>query len=139
MSSLTREPIDVAAMIAAVTRPDCGAVATFLGTVRAMTGSDVTEFLEYEGYPELSERVFATIENDCRLQWDVRGFKIVHRLGRVDVSEVSVAVAVSCPHRADALAACQRAIDRIKAEAPIWKREHSPEGGAHWVHPGVTA
>jgi molybdopterin synthase catalytic subunit len=110
-------------------------VVTFLGTVRDLTGEQVTVALDYEAYPGMAEKKLAEIEADTRARWPVGEVAIVHRLGRLDVGEVSVAVAVSCPHRADAFAACKHAIDRLKELVPIWKREHGPAGVGDWVHP----
>jgi molybdopterin synthase catalytic subunit len=132
---LTDEEIDSATLIAAVTRPGCGAVVLFLGTVRDVTGDDVTVALDYEAYPEMAEKVLAQIEREARDRWPLGELAVVHRLGRLAVSDVSVAVALSCPHRADAFAAAQFVIDRAKQIAPIWKRDIRPGGAAEWVHP----
>ena len=135
MVRLTHESIDHAALTEAVRRPSCGGVVTFLGTVRDITGDQVTVALVYEAYAGMAERKLAEIEADTRARWPVGEMAIVHRLGRMEVGEVSVAVAVSCPHRAEAFAACKHAIDRLKELVPIWKREHGPTGVSEWVHP----
>src|SRR6476620_11097665 len=135
MVRLTRTPIDHQALTELVRRNDCGAVVTFLGTVRDLTGVKVTVALDYEAYPGMAEKKLAEIEADTRARWPVGDMAMIHRLGRLDVGEVSVAVAVSCPHRADAFAACKYAIDRLKELVPIWKREHGPAGETEWVHP----
>jgi len=135
MIRLTHEAIDHAALTESVRRPNCGAVVTFLGTVRDLTGEQVTVALDYEAYPGMAEKKLTEIEADTRGRWPVGEMAIVHRLGRLDVGEVSVAVAVSCPHRAEAFAACKHAIDRLKELVPIWKREHGPVGSTQWVHP----
>ena len=135
MTRISREPIDVVTLIAAASRAECGGIATFLGTVRSVTGSAVTEALEYDAYTVMAERVLADIETSTRREWPVGEFQLMHRLGRLTVGEISVAVVVSCPHRADAFAACRYAIDRLKTEAPIWKREHGPGHDPAWVHP----
>jgi molybdopterin synthase catalytic subunit len=135
MIRLTHDPIDYHALTESVRSPHCGAVVTFLGTVRDLTGEQVTVALDYEAYPGMAEKKLAEIEADTRARWPVGEVAIVHRLGRLDVGEVSVAVAVSCPHRADAFAACKHAIDRLKELVPIWKREHGPAGVGDWVHP----
>src|SRR4051812_7333134 len=105
MIALTREPIDHVALTERVRAPHCGAVVTFLGTVRDLTGERVTVALDYEAYPAMAEKKLAEIEADVRGRWTVGDIALVHRLGHMDVGEVSVAVAVSCPHRADAFAA----------------------------------
>lgn len=134
MIELTREPIDAAALTQLVRRPHCGAVATFLGTVRDITGDQVTVRLDYEAYAEMALAKLREIDAECRERWKVGDLAIVHRLGTLDVGEISVAVAVSTPHRADAFDACRHVIERIKEIAPIWKRDHAPDGTAEWVH-----
>ena len=136
MVRLTREPIDHAALTEHVRRSDCGAVVTFLGTVRDLTGDRVTVALDYEAYPGMAEKKMAEIENDTRARWPVGAMIMVHRLGHLEVGEASVAVAVSCPHRAQAFEACRHAIDRLKELVPIWKKENWAGGGTEWVHPG---
>jgi molybdopterin synthase catalytic subunit len=135
MIGLTREPIDYQLLTERVRSPHCGAVVTFLGTVRDLTGDKVTVALDYEAYPGMAEKKLAEIEADIRERWPVGEVAMVHRLGRMDVGEVSVAVAVSCPHRADAFAACRHAIDRLKELVPIWKQEQWADGSTEWVHP----
>ena len=137
MIRLTHEPIDHAALTEAVRRPGCGAVVTFLGTVRDLTDGRVTTALDYEAYPGMAEKRLAEIEADTRGRWPVGDIALVHRLGRLAVGDVSVAVAVSCPHRADAFAACRHAIDRLKELVPIWKKENWVDGRTEWVHPGT--
>jgi molybdopterin synthase catalytic subunit len=136
MIRLTRDPIDYHAFTEQVRRDDCGAVVTFLGTVRDLTGDKVTVALDYEAYPGMAEKKMAEIETDTRARWPVGEMAMAHRLGRLDVGEVSVAVAVSCPHRAQAFEACRHAIDRLKELVPIWKKENWADGSTEWVHPG---
>ena len=136
MFCLTTDPIDYHALTEAVRHPHCGAVVLFLGTVRDLTGDQVTVFLDYEAYPPMAEKKLAEIEAEVRRRWPVGDIALVHRLGRLDVGEVSVAVAVSCPHRADAFDACRHAIDRLKELVPIWKKESWADGSTEWVHPG---
>jgi molybdopterin synthase catalytic subunit len=137
MIRLTHDVIDHAALTEQVRRPDCGAVVTFLGTVRDLTGDRVTVALDYEAYPGMAERKLAEIEAETRQRWPVGDLILVHRLGRLDVGAVSVAVAVSCPHRAQAFEACRHAIDRLKELVPIWKKENWADGTTEWVHPGT--
>ena len=136
MIRLTPEVIDHAALTEQVRRPDCGAVVTFLGTVRDLTGDRVTVALDYEAYPAMAEKKLAEIEGETRARWPVGELVMVHRLGHLDVGEVSVAVAVSCPHRGQAFEACHYAIDRLKELVPIWKKENWADGSTEWVHPG---
>jgi molybdopterin synthase catalytic subunit len=135
MFLLTREPIDYHALTESVRSPHCGAVALFLGTVRDLTGDQVTVFLDYDAYPPMAEKKLAEIEVEVRRRWPVENLAMVHRIGRLGVGEISVAVAVSCPHRADAFAACRHAIDTLKELVPIWKKENAPDGASAWVHP----
>ena len=137
MVRLTRETIDYHALTEEVRRGDCGAVVLFLGTVRDLTGDRVTASLDYEAYPGMAEKKMAEIEADTRQRWPVGAIILEHRLGHLDVSDISVAVAVSCPHRAQAFEACRYAIDRLKELVPIWKKENWSDGSTEWVHPGV--
>ena len=142
MFRLTRDAIDYHALTDAVRSPHCGAVVLFLGTVRDLTGEQVTVFLDYEAYGPMAEKKLAEIEAEVRKRWPVGDVAMVHRLGRLDVGEVSVAVAVSCPHRGEAFDACHFAIDMLKELVPIWKKENAPDGTGEWVHqsakPGDT-
>jgi molybdopterin synthase catalytic subunit len=136
MFQLTTDPIDWHGLTEQVRRPGCGAVVTFLGTVRDLTGERVTTALDYEAHPAMAEKKLGEIEAATRARWPVGEMAMVHRLGRLDLGQVSVAVAVSCPHRAQAFEACQFAIDRLKEIVPIWKKEHWADGSTEWVHPG---
>src|SRR3974377_1552128 len=102
MIQLTRDPIDHGKLTEQVRRGDCGAVVTFLGTVRDLTGDQVTVALDYEAYPGMAEKKMAEIEGEARERWPVGDMVLVHRLGHLEVGAISVAVAVSCPHRAQA-------------------------------------
>jgi molybdopterin synthase catalytic subunit len=137
MVHLTADPIDYYALSEAVRRPDCGAVVTFLGTVRDLTDGKVTVALDYEAYPGMAERKMEEIERETRRRWPVGEMMTVHRTGHLEVGDVSVAVAVSCPHRAQAFEACRYAIDRLKELVPIWKKENWADGSTEWVHPGA--
>ncbi|MFN4260408.1 MAG: molybdenum cofactor biosynthesis protein MoaE [Gemmataceae bacterium] len=135
MVELTTQVIDYQAITEKVRRPDCGAVVTFLGTVRDLTDGKITVALDYEAYPVMAEKKMAEIEADTRDRWPVGDIALVHRLGHLDVGEISVAVAVSCPHRVQAFEACRHAIDRLKELVPIWKKENWADGSTEWVHP----
>jgi molybdopterin synthase catalytic subunit len=137
MVRLTHEPIDYFALTEQARRPGCGAVVTFLGTVRDLTAGRETAALDYEAYPAMAEAKLAEVERETRQRWPVGEVVLVHRLGHLEVGEVSVAVAVSCPHRAQAFEACRYAIDRLKEVVPIWKKENWADGGTEWVHPGT--
>jgi molybdopterin synthase catalytic subunit len=137
MVHLTNEGIDYGRLTEDVRQPGCGAVVTFLGTVRDLTGERVTTALDYEAYPEMARQKMAEIERETRARWPVGDMMMVHRLGHLAVGEISVAVAVSCPHRGQAFEACRYAIDRLKELVPIWKKENWADGTGEWVHPGV--
>ena len=138
MTRLTHAPIDYHALTESVRSPHCGAVALFLGTVRDLTGEQVTVFLDYEAYAPMAEKKLAEIEAEVRQRWPVEHVAMVHRLGRLAVGDVSVAVAVSSPHRGDAFDACRWLIDTLKSDAAIWKREVWADGSDSWVHPEPT-
>ena len=139
MTRLTREPIDYLALTESVRDPHCGAVALFLGTVRDLTGEQVTVFLDYEAYGPMAEKKLAEIEAAVRRRWKVGNIAMIHRLGRLAVGDVSVAVAVSTPHRAEAFEACRFAVDTLKELVPIWQKENAPDGAGEWVHQSAPA
>ncbi len=135
MVKLTYELIDYHALTEQVRRNDCGGVVLFLGTVRDLTDGKTTVALDYEAYAGMAEKKMAEIEADTRRRWPVGEMAMIHRLGHLEVGEVSVAVAVSCPHRSQAFEACRHAIDRLKELVPIWKKENWADGSSEWVHP----
>ena len=138
MIALTNTSIDYHALTEQVRRSDCGAVVTFLGTVRDLTDGKITVALDYEAYPGMAEKKMAEIERDTRVRWPVGEMAMIHRVGHLAVGEISVAVAVSCPHRAEAFEACRYAIDRLKELVPIWKKENWADGSTEWVDPTET-
>jgi molybdopterin synthase catalytic subunit len=126
------EPLSLDAALEAVSGPDCGAVVHFVGTVRNQTRGKPVVALEYEAYPEMALSVFAQIEAAAAAQWPQARLAIHHRVGRLAPGEASVVIAAASPHRADAFAACRHAIEALKTDAPIWKRELYPDGSS-WV------
>jgi molybdopterin synthase catalytic subunit len=132
---LTHGPVNLTAVVVQVVDEQAGAIATFLGTVRARSrGRDVIA-LEYEAYEEMAEDVMAEIADDVQARYELCKVAMAHRLGRVEVGETSVAIAVSAPHRQDALAACADAIEALKSQVPLWKKELY-EGGEEWIGRG---
>jgi molybdopterin synthase catalytic subunit len=136
MIRLQNEPIDYPTLTEQVRTPSCGGVVLFLGTVRELTEGRRTIALDYEAYPGMAEKKLAEIEAETRARWPVGEIALVHRLGHLELGDVSVAVAVSCPHRHQAFDAARFAIDRLKEIVPIWKKENWADGTAEWVHPG---
>jgi len=133
---LTLEPIELGSLDAKATPAD-GAVCTFVGVVRGENGGRAVRFLEYESYEEMALLQMRALEADIRLRWPVGDLILVHRLGRLQVGEPSVAVAVTSPHRAQAFEACRHAIDTLKKSVPIWKKEFYVDG-AVWIEgPGA--
>ena len=132
---VTEAPLSLEAVAAEVADERAGAVATFTGTVRRQSrGREVTH-LEYEAYAEMAEDVMARLAGDLEARYDLCSIAIHHRVGRLEVGEASVVIAVSAPHRQDALAACKDAIDRLKETVPLWKKEVY-EGGEEWLGRG---
>jgi molybdopterin synthase catalytic subunit len=137
MFELTSAPIDPAAVLAAVRGPGRGAAILFLGDVRATNEGRRVLFLDYEAYEPMARRALAEIGAALAARLPGLACAIVHRLGRLEPGETSVAIAVAAPRRADAYAASREAIERLKREVPIWKKEHF-EGGEVWVEgPGA--
>jgi molybdopterin synthase catalytic subunit len=137
MIEITEAPIDHAALTDRVRSNQAGAVCTFLGTVREMTGDRRTVALEYEAYPEMAARKLAELEAESRVRWPILDVALVHRVGHLDLGEISVVVAVSCPHRHQAFEACRWLIDTLKEVVPIWKKEVWADGTEQWVHPVI--
>jgi molybdopterin synthase catalytic subunit/molybdopterin converting factor small subunit len=132
---LTQGPVNLTAVVVEVVDEQAGAIATFIGTVRAQSrGRDVIA-LEYEAYEEMAEAVMAEIADELAVRYALCKVAISHRLGRVEVGETSVAIAVSAPHRQDALAACADAIEALKSRVPLWKKELYV-GGEEWIGRG---
>lgn len=115
-----------------VVSPGAGAVCTFEGTVRDHTGARETSHLEYEAYGPMAERVFKRIAAVAESRWPIAAMAIHHRVGRLEIGDVSVAIAVASEHRDAAFEACRYAIDQLKSSAPVWKKEFGP-GGSFWV------
>jgi molybdopterin synthase catalytic subunit len=136
MIRIQREPIDAAALLTGTGNEHTGALALFLGVVRADTldGRRVVA-LEYEAFAGMAEHKMAEIEEQVRRRWSIEGLAMVHRVGRLTIGEASVAVAVATGHRGQSFEACRYAIDTIKAIVPIWKKEIFADGESRWVLP----
>ena len=132
MFEIVEQPIEIARLIAAVGRPDAGAVATFIGTTRDNNSGRRVTRLEYEAYPPMALSEMRRIGDEAISRFSAKAVAIVHRIGVVEIGEASVAIAVSAAHRDAAFTACRFAIDRLKEIVPIWKKEHY-EGGEIWI------
>jgi molybdopterin synthase catalytic subunit/molybdopterin converting factor small subunit len=132
---VTEAPLSLEAVVQEVSDESAGAVATFLGAVRRESRGRTVLYLEYEAYAEMAEDVMVQIAAQLEQRYDLWAVAIHHRVGRVEIGEASVAIAVSAPHRQDALAACKDAIDTLKQTLPLWKKEVY-EGGEEWLGRG---
>lgn len=128
---VSREKLSAASPVHAVEGKDCGAVVSFIGTVRSTNRGKTVVRLEYEAYEPMALRVFDQIASTARERWQAR-LAIHHRIGALEPGELSVVIAAAAPHRADAFEACRFAIESLKKEAPIWKHEIYPDGSS-WV------
>ncbi|MDQ1005161.1 molybdopterin synthase catalytic subunit [Neobacillus niacini] len=126
------KPINVQKVIDSVVRREAGAVTTFIGTVREITKGKRTLYLEYQAYQSMAVKMLEKIGTDIKEKWPEAKTAITHRIGRLDISEIAVVIAISTPHRKDAYAANEYAIERIKQIVPIWKKEHW-EDGDMWI------
>jgi molybdopterin synthase catalytic subunit len=132
---LSDQPLSLERVVDEVRDEEAGAIATFTGTTRRSSRGRTVTRLEYEAYEGMAENVMRGIAEDLRARYNVSGMAIHHRIGTVGVGETSVVIAVSAPHRADALAACRDAIDALKEQVPLWKKEIY-EGGEEWIGRG---
>jgi molybdopterin synthase catalytic subunit len=132
MFEIVQDILDVRTLAQSVARESDGAIATFSGIVRGTNKGKKVLFLEYEAYPEMAVKMMERIGDEVRATWGLESLRIQHRVGRLNVGETSVVLVVSSPHRDDAFAACQYAINRLKRIVPIWKKEVF-EDGEVWV------
>jgi molybdopterin synthase catalytic subunit len=132
MIRLTDAPIDPAPLMETVRSPKAGAIATFDGRVRDTSDGRSVTHLVYEAYESMALLELDKLARSARDQWALEGVSIVHRIGRLEIEETSVFIAVSAAHRADAFAACRYLIDSIKQTVPIWKKEYFRDGSV-WV------
>jgi molybdopterin synthase catalytic subunit len=134
MFSISKDPIDVERLLANVKDDSAGATILFLGTVRNHNEDYAVSGIYYEAYIRMAEDAMSKIEAEAIKRWNLKKFAAAHRIGNLKIGEVSVAVAVSSEHRAEAFEAARYAIDQIKSEVPIWKKEIINNGKeARWV------
>lgn len=138
---LTREPIAAAALAAEVAAPGAGAIVTFEGTVRQERRGDgvALDALDYSAYEEMAAEQLETLCRTARQRFDILAAHCIHRLGRIEVGAVSVAVAVAAAHRVAAFDACRWIIDELKRDAPIWKKDLWADGRADWTAPNAES
>jgi len=132
---LSDEPLSLGRVVDEVRSDDAGAIATFTGTTRVHSRGRTVTHLDYEAYEGMAEKVMEEIAEALRARYELTAIAIHHRIGRVTIGETSVVIAVSAPHRQDALAACKDAIDELKERVPLWKKEVY-EGGEEWIGRG---
>jgi MoaE-MoaD fusion protein len=130
---ITDQPLDPAPLVALVQSPDMGAVVTFAGIVRNNFGGRATAYLEYEAYEPMAVAVLAQLAGEAREQWRTGKIAIHHRIGRLAIGETAVLIVTAAPHRHEAFEAAEHIMDRIKAVAPIWKKEVWADGLSEWV------
>lgn len=136
-TALLPAPLSPAMAVRLVTDPSAGGIDVFLGTTRAETNPEGRPLiaLDYEAYLEMAEQQLRDLAREARAQWPIIKLAILHRIGRVEVGEPSVIIAVSTPHRAESFEACRWIIDALKKTAAIWKKEVWADGTSSWVHP----
>jgi MoaE-MoaD fusion protein len=132
---LSEEPLSVEAAVAEVQSADAGAIATFVGTTRAHSRGREVVHLDYEAYQGMAEKTMSDLAESLKAKYDLLDVAIHHRVGRVGIGDTSVVIAVSAPHRQDALKACAEAIDTLKVSVPLWKKEVYV-GGEEWIGQG---
>ena len=136
--AITFAPLSLAEIYSLADDPANGAIVLMSGTVRNQTEGKPVKSLEYQAYEPMAIAVFRSIAQQIRHKWkDVNRVVIHHRIGHLSIGEISVLVAVGCPHRGEAFSACQYAIDTLKHNAPIWKKEHWEDGSSTWVSIGA--
>jgi molybdopterin synthase catalytic subunit len=136
---LTREPLVTDVVVAELKRPDAGAIATFVGTVRAeLEGCKPLTALEYEAYEQMALEQMESARKRAVEKFGVLDAAIWHRLGRISLGEASILVVVVSAHRAEAFDACRWIVDKVKADAPIWKKNIWADGSTEWVDPTCT-
>ena len=132
---LVEGPLDVAAVLREVETPEAGALASFVGTVRRRSRDRDVVHLEYEAFEEMAEPLLSRLGDELTERYGLCAVAIHHRLGRVEIGEASVVIAVSAPHRSAALDACREAIETLKTTIPLWKKEVYA-GGEEWIGRG---
>jgi len=128
---VTTDPIDPCELLVGGSGSD-GAAILFIGWVRNHNEGREVDHLDYKAYPAMAEATLREIAEEARTSWEIGSLSVVHRIGRLEIGEASVAIAVTAPHRGDAYEASRYVIEQLKRRVPIWKREKGPDG-AYWV------
>jgi molybdopterin synthase catalytic subunit len=132
MFAITTDPLDPGPLVAAVRRDDAGAIALFFGVVRNENMGRRVQYLEYDAYPEMALKKMREVADEVRAKFPIAEIGVMHRIGRLEIGETSLLVAVSSGHRREAFEACHYAVDRIKQIVPIWKKEVWDDG-SEWI------
>ena len=133
LTRITSQSLSVDEALAFVADPAAGGTCVFLGTVRDHSAAGDVTGLRYEAWNELAEKRLEELAAELTITWELRKVAILHRIGDLSVGEASVIIAVSAAHRPEAFEACRHAIERLKEDVPIWKKEALTSGDAHWV------
>lgn len=136
-SAIVERPIDSTALIAEVSSPQCGAVCLFLGTVRDFSDGRAVEGIDYTAYTAMAEAELARIVTEAAGRFSVTSLVVEHRVGSLDLGEVSVGIVAAHAHRAPALDSVRYVIDEIKKRVPVWKLEHYADGTREWIDPAA--
>jgi molybdopterin synthase catalytic subunit len=132
-ASITRDAIDVNALLASVSAPSCGAISLFLGTVRDENDDRAVSGMRYDAYEAMAQQVLQEIVDEALRTMREGAIAAVHRIGELSIGDVSVAIATASPHRAPAYEASRYVIEEIKKRLPVWKHEHYVDGAAAWL------
>jgi molybdopterin synthase catalytic subunit len=132
MFGIQSEPLDPAPLVASVRRDDAGAIALFYGVVRNENLGRAVQYLEYDAYPEMAIKKMREVADEVRAKFPIAEVGVLHRIGRLEIGETSLLVAVSSGHRKEAFEACHYAVDRIKQIVPVWKKEVWADG-SEWI------
>ena len=133
MIEITEKEIDVNSVIESVRDPSAGGIDIFIGTTRDHSGGKRVLAMEYHAYVPMALKMMKELAGEAGSRWEVKKISMVHRIGRLEIGEPSVVVAVSAAHREEAFQACRFTIDRLKESVPIWKKELFRDGGV-WVN-----
>ncbi len=133
MRHITNQPISLEKFFSFTPENSCGALVSFIGIVRNHDHGRPVQRLYYDCYPSMADRVIGMLTKEVETRWPIDEIRVLHRVGDLEIGEVAVAIAVSSAHRAEAFAACRFAIEKIKKDVPVWKKEFFEDGASEWV------